>query len=77
MFCPKCGKINPDSEEKCTGCGAVLHEEKTSEPVKNNKKTLKTVIAAILVVALVGAAVFFFCSCGKYEMPDLNDRITY
>ncbi len=77
MFCPKCGKINPDNEEKCSGCNAILHEEKAPEPVKNNKKILKTVIAAIVLIAVVAVVVFFFCSCGHYEMPDINDRITY
>lgn len=77
MFCPKCGKINPDNEERCSGCNAVLHEETAPAPTKSSKKTLKVVITAIVLVVIAIAILFFFCSCGHYEMPDINDRITY
>ena len=40
MFCPKCGKINPDTEKLCSGCGAELREEQVIAP-KKSKKGLK------------------------------------
>ncbi len=75
MFCPKCGKINPDSGEKCSGCGAVLHEEVEVTPKKKNHKVLKIVIAAVVVIAVVVAIVLLTGCSG--EIPDINERITY
>ncbi|MGN1098693.1 MAG: zinc-ribbon domain-containing protein, partial [Clostridia bacterium] len=44
VFCPKCGKMNPDDRDLCSGCGAVLHEPKPEQPKK--KKGLAARIAA-------------------------------
>lgn len=56
MFCPKCGKINPDNNEVCSGCNAPLHEEEVKAPVKK-KNTGKILIAiAVVVVAVVVVA---------------------
>ena len=68
MFCPKCGKINPDSGEVCNGCGAALHEQKTEEPKKNKGKVLK-VLVALVVVAAVVAAVVLLTGCNSSEIP--------
>lgn len=76
MFCPKCRKINPDTDEKCSGCGTVLHEEVTESSGRKSKKLLKTIIAVVLVVAIVVVAVVLLNGCGG-EAPDLKDRITY
>lgn len=53
MFCPKCGKMNPDDREKCSGCGAVLHEE--TAPVKKKKKNPAGKIIAIIAALAVAA----------------------
>ncbi len=58
MFCPKCGKINPDTEELCSGCGAKLREEQTVPPEKSRKGlkiavTVAVVLIAVLVAVLV------------------------
>ena len=55
MFCPKCGRINPDEEEFCKGCGALLHEEKEEAPKKSNfpKKILVGAIVLLIAVALI------------------------
>ncbi len=76
MFCPKCGKINPDTEVKCSGCGAELREEAPA-PVKKSNKTWKIALATIAVVAVIVVAVVLLSGCGHAMMPDINDRITY
>lgn len=67
MFCPKCGRMNPDEEEFCKGCGAVLHEEK-NEPER--KKSGGKLAAAIVIcaAAAVGAVVFALTSCDAFGM---------
>lgn len=77
MFCPKCGKINPDEAEKCTGCGSVLKEEAPAVPEKKSKKGIITAIAVVAVIAVVVAAVILLCSCGASVAPDLNDSMKY
>ncbi len=76
MFCPKCGKINPDNEEKCTGCGAVLHEE-PPVPVKKGNNGWKIVVAVVVVIAVAVVAAVLLSGCGHAVMPDINERITY
>lgn len=75
MFCPKCGKINPDNEEVCSGCGAVLHEE-TEVAVsakKGNGKKITFIIIAVLIVVIL--AVLLLNGCGGGTLPD--ERITF
>lgn len=58
MFCPKCGKINPDNEEKCSGCGELLHAETESiSPVKK-RNGLKIALAIIAVLIIICILVF-------------------
>ncbi len=54
MFCPKCGKINPDDGKICTGCGAALEESNTVEekPKKSLGKVIGILIAAVLIAAV-------------------------
>ena len=57
MFCPKCGRMNPDEEEFCKGCGAVLHdpeEESAKLKKKNHAKTKLVALIAALVLAVGG-----------------------
>lgn len=68
MFCPKCGKINPDNGEKCSGCGAVLFEQVQVIPKKKNHTVLKIVIAAVVVAAVV-VAVVLLTGCSTSEIP--------
>lgn len=77
MFCPKCGKINPDTDEKCSGCGAVLYEEVAPVTKKKNNNILKTAIVAVVIIAIVVLAIVLLSGCSGGEMPDINDRITY
>jgi len=74
MFCPKCGKINPDSEEVCSGCGAVLHEaSENSLPTKSNKN--KAIITAIVILIVIIAVVLFLNACDPGNMA--NDNMTF
>ena len=68
MFCPKCGKINPDDGVNCNGCGAVLREETDAAPKKKNHTALKIVIAAVVVVAVV-VAVVLLTGCSSSDIP--------
>lgn len=58
MFCPKCGRMNPDEGELCKGCGAVLHEAEVSAPVKK-KRPLKAILITLAVLLVVCAVVVF------------------
>ena len=75
MFCPKCGKINPDDGEICTGCGAALEKDNTL--VKKPKKHLGKVMG-ILIAAVVIAAVCFLtinltgCTSPGYNGEDIE-----
>lgn len=56
MFCPKCGKINSDSEEKCSGCGAELHvetEAKTPAKKRNGLKIAFVIIAVLIIICIL------------------------
>lgn len=64
MFCPKCAKINSDSAEVCSGCGASLKEEVTDEKKAAGKKVWKVVLAVVLIAAVV-ATVIFLSGCSK------------
>lgn len=68
MFCPKCGKINPDNCERCSGCGADLHQEVVKAPEKKNHTVLKIVIVAVVVAAIV-IAVVLLTGCSSSEIP--------
>ena len=68
MFCPKCGKINPDEAERCNGCDAVLHEAVEEAPKKKNHTVLKIVIAAV-VIAVVVTAIVLLTGCSSSEIP--------
>lgn len=70
MFCQKCGKINPDNEEKCSGCGAIL--QKAPSPAAPKKgKVWKIIAAAVLLVIAVCIIVFLFSGCsGAGVRPD-------
>lgn len=70
MFCPKCGKINPDNEEKCTGCGAVLHEETEAKvPVKKGKG-LKIALAVIAFLIIICIVIFMLNGCAGATLPE-------
>ena len=73
MFCPKCGKINPDNEEKCSGCGALLREETAVAVPTKKGKGLKIAVAVIAIVVIVCILVFLLNGCGTAALPE--DRI--
>lgn len=50
MFCPKCGRINPDEAEVCKGCNAQLHEEKETVQKKRFPKVLTAILVVIAIV---------------------------
>lgn len=58
MFCPKCGRINPDENEVCKGCGAVLHTEDEKAVKKTKGGFIKKLIIALVVIALICLAAF-------------------
>ena len=69
MFCPKCGKINPDNSELCSGCSAVLHtEEEKTTPKK--KKWLKTALVVIAVVIAAAIVIMLLAGCNKAGIPE-------
>ena len=74
MFCPKCSKINPDANEKCSGCGALLHEE-TEVAVPAKKKGIKLLITAVVIIAIVVVAVLMLNGCAPVNIE--NDKVSF
>lgn len=74
MFCPKCAKINPDSNDLCSNCGAVLHEDNDVAPVKKNG-ALKAALAILLIVAVVVAIAFLLNGCDPGNI--MQDNISF
>lgn len=78
MFCPKCGKINPDNEEFCSGCNAPLHESEQEKPACKKGKTIKIILAAVLVVVVAVVMVVSFGGCAKRPIaPDAKMEISF
>ncbi len=69
MFCPKCGKMNPDDREFCSGCNAVLHEPKPE--VQKKKGGAKGKIIALIAAAAVavGGTAAAVASCNRSDAP--------
>ena len=68
MFCPKCGKMNPDDREKCSGCGAVLHEAVAPAPKKKKNGAAGKIIAVIAALAVAaGGTAVAVTSCHSQE----------
>ena len=61
MFCPKCGRINPDENEVCKGCGAALHTEDEAVVRKSKGSFAKKLTIALVVIVCVCAAAFVSC----------------
>ena len=72
MFCPKCGKINPDTENLCSGCGAELHEEKAVLPKKSKKGLKIALTVALLVVVVVVVLVLNGCNPGNITKDNMS-----
>lgn len=70
MFCPRCGKINPDNSEICSGCNAPLHDEneKKTSAKKTNWGRILLVAAIIIIAAVVMALVL--SGCGGVKAPE-------
>ncbi len=70
MFCPKCGKINPDNSEICSGCNAPLHDEneKSAPAKKTNWGRILLVVAIIVIAAVVVTLVIN--GCGSTKIPE-------
>ena len=72
MFCPKCAKINPDSNDLCSNCGAVLHEDNGISMKKSSN--FKAIVAILLVIALITAIVLLLngCTPGSIEQDQIS-----
>lgn len=75
MFCPKCGKINPDENTECSGCGAVLKEENEAPVVRKKGKALKIIVTALIVIAIICIVVFLLNGCSNALPPE--EKLTF
>jgi len=75
MFCPKCGKINPDDKELCSGCGAELSQGKTEVPKKKKGRVLKTVLALLVLVVVVCIVILLLNGCATGQIP--KEKMTF
>ncbi len=74
MFCPKCGKINPDNNDLCSNCGAVLYEGREDTPIKKNGN-LKAVLTILLIIAVIAAAIVLLNGCDPGNI--MQDNVTF
>lgn len=74
MFCPKCGKINPDNNDLCSNCGAVLREGREDAPMKKNGN-LKAVLTILLIIAVIAAAIVLLNGCDPGNI--MQDNVTF
>ena len=75
MFCPKCGKINPDSNELCSGCNAVLREENENTAPEKKINWGKIIIAAVIVIVAAVVVTIALSGCGTMTIPE--ESITF
>ena len=69
MFCPKCGKINPDDAQLCSGCGASLQDEGKAKLPEKKKSRFKLVLAVLALLIIACVVVFLLNGCTVMEMP--------
>lgn len=58
MYCPKCYKMNDDSNLRCVNCGYDLHKKSPEIPGLISKKILIPAIAAALLLFLLFGRLF-------------------
>ena len=76
MFCPKCGKINPDNSEICSGCNTPLHDENDEKNTPEKKiKWGKIVLAAVIVAVAAVVVAIVLSGCGNATIPE--ESITF
>ena len=64
MFCPKCGKKNPDNNEVCSGCNAPLHTEEENKNTPKKKNWIGVAITVVAVAVVVTVAIILLTGCG-------------
>lgn len=69
MFCPKCGKINPDDAVLCSGCHSPLQEEK-EVPAKKQINWGKIILVAVIVVVAAVVVAMTLSGCGGGTLPE-------
>lgn len=73
MFCPKCGRINPDEETICKGCGSNLHEGELAI-VKKPKRKGRVIIAAVVAVLVIALACVVAVTLSGCSGSDYDDE---
>lgn len=58
MYCPKCYRMNDDTDQKCVNCGYDLHKKSLQIPKLASKKMLIPAIAAALLVFILFSGLF-------------------
>lgn len=76
MFCPECGRMNPDEEVLCKGCGAQLHQE-NEENNKKRKSGVGIKIASGIIALLIAAGIVAFSTASCEKDTSLTVPQTY
>lgn len=69
MFCPKCGKINPDDAQICSGCKAALQEENAVKAPEKKKNKIKFFWVGLALLIIICVIVFLLSGCAGTELP--------
>ena len=65
MFCPKCSKMNPDTELVCSGCGAELKAADAPVETEKKGKAVKIIVSLLAIAVVVCVAVLLLNGCAK------------
>ncbi len=79
MFCPKCGKVLPDSANFCDDCGAVIAEAEATPKKAKNSAFPPWIIAIIIILSLAvlgTAALLIYTIIAENKAPASADNDT-
>ncbi len=79
MFCPKCGKVLPDSANFCDDCGAVIVEAEATPKKAKNSAFPPWIIAIIIILSLAvlgTAALLIYTIIAENKTPSSADNDT-
>ena len=70
MYCPKCYRMNDDTNQKCVNCGCSLHKKSLPIPSLTSKKKIIVSVAAVLLLFILFSKLFSGFNIRVYQNGD-------